>query len=200
MMSCNKIALVVALCATLAGAARHLHLDDKYMVDVDVNATHIDLTLNVTTTGWVGFGVNVHPNMTKADLFIGGVNATANTTYFGDYHGKDANEKPDQDEGESDWKLTSGTEVNGTTILKLTRLLVARNENEDINITNSNMYVIWSYRNDDDINQMHSARGNRSLNLFSTDDSAGGGGDTGTALVSCFSTLVMGLIVSLYKN
>ncbi|ODM96627.1 DBH-like monooxygenase protein 2 [Orchesella cincta] len=195
MMSFNRLAIAVVLCATVAtGAGRHIHLDDRYMVDLEItgegDAAKIKLELNVTTTGYVGFGINVNGTMQGADLFIGGVNADG--VYYGDYIGT-GHEWPTRDQVQN-WNAT-GEEKDGVTPLTIERFLDTKDpNNEDIKIENSNIYVIWSIGETDDLN--HHGNGNRGaqqLNLMA-DDSG-----TGTTTVSV-GVLLIGLVAAMFQN
>ncbi|CAL8072291.1 unnamed protein product [Orchesella dallaii] len=198
-MSFNKVVLAVVLCATVAaGAVRHLHLSDKYMVNVDIieNSTKIELELIVTTTGYVGFGIGPNATMTGADLFIGGVNGTetAPIIYGDDYHGI-GNQMPVLDTINQAWNVTSGSQANGTTTLKITRSLDTGDNTEDIKIeNNANMFVLWSIGASDNL-EHHSEKGSKQLNLFTADD-------TNSSGVTAFSvsTLIMSLVAAFLRN
>src|SRR5688572_31726597 len=49
--------------------------DGNYVVDwyIDYEATRVDFTVTVKTTGFVGFGLSPNGGMTGADIVIGGV-------------------------------------------------------------------------------------------------------------------------------
>ncbi|CAL8132546.1 unnamed protein product [Orchesella dallaii] len=162
-------------------ATRHINLDDNYTVELSLTGNGvngvIELLLKVNTAGYVGFGLSRSPNMTGADLFIGGYNAVDKTLYGKDYHG-DTNEMPVEDLSGQDWMVLGGYEWEGMTTLQIMRILDTSSPQEDIAIQNSDLYVIWSYGENDTISQ-HNARGSRLLNLFVVDDgqNSGSGSD-----------------------
>jgi hypothetical protein len=197
MIACNRVALAVVFCATLAAGARHLHLDDKYMLNLDItgtgNESRITLDLEVTTAGYVGFGINKFANMTGADLFIGGVQgANLNETYGDDYHAT-TNGLPTRDVIQN-WNVTSASEVNGTTKLSITRFLDTGDAEEDIKIENANIFVIWSIGANDNL-EHHDIAGSRQLNLHTADDT----NSSGVTAVSV-STLIMSLVAAILRN
>lgn len=60
-----------------------LDVDGKYSVEweVDFETEIIVFTVDVETTGFVGFGISMNPSMAGADIVIGGVKDD-DTTYF----------------------------------------------------------------------------------------------------------------------
>ncbi|CAL8132552.1 unnamed protein product [Orchesella dallaii] len=106
--------------------------------------------------------------MTGADLFIGGVNTVNNTWYGKDYHGT-GKRMPIEDLNGQDWDVMVGSEREGMTSLLIGRLLDTKSPEEDFTISDSDVYVLWSYGENDTINH-HVARGSRRLNLFIADD------------------------------
>lgn len=60
-----------------------LDVNGKYSAEWEVNLDtgSIVFTLNVQTTGYVGFGISMNPSMAGADIVIGGVKDDG-TTYF----------------------------------------------------------------------------------------------------------------------
>lgn len=71
------------LCVTLK-RSEILDVNGKYLVDwdVDFEKEMIVFTLDVETTGFVGFGISMNPNMEGADIVIGGVSDDDGQTYF----------------------------------------------------------------------------------------------------------------------
>lgn len=63
--------------------AEVLDVNGKYSVEwaADLDAETIVFTVNVETTGYVGFGISMNPNMAGADIVIGGVRDDG-TIYF----------------------------------------------------------------------------------------------------------------------
>lgn len=61
-----------------------LDVNGKYSVEweADIDTENIVFTLNVETTGYIGFGISMNPNMAGADIIIGGVFENG-TSYFG---------------------------------------------------------------------------------------------------------------------
>jgi len=167
----ERFAIWVTFYAAFA-SARLLDLNEDYKVEVDVTGfgENASILLNITanTKGYIGFGIGPNPNMTGADLFIGGVN---NTMLYGkDYYATD-NETPAEDcESCQSWKVLSGNETNDTTTLLVQRLLDTKDNVTDIEIKNSSIFVLWSYGEFDAIVH-HRRRGFRLLNLFTADDS-----------------------------
>jgi len=62
-----------------------LILSENYYLHINSTGNEdtgeILLTFLVNTRGFVGFGISNHPNMTDADIFIGGYFANNDTTY-----------------------------------------------------------------------------------------------------------------------
>lgn len=60
-----------------------LDVNRRYSVqwEVDLDTEIIVFTLNVQTTGYVGFGISMNPSMAGADIVIGGVRDDG-STYF----------------------------------------------------------------------------------------------------------------------
>lgn len=60
-----------------------LDVNGKYLAEweVDLDTEIIVFTLDVETTGFVGFGISMNPSMAGADIVIGGVRDDE-TTYF----------------------------------------------------------------------------------------------------------------------
>ncbi|CAL8132550.1 unnamed protein product [Orchesella dallaii] len=169
-MAACRLATSVVFCAAFA-AARFMNLNEDYQAEVDIigsgENTSILLLLTVNTKGYVGFGFGPNPNMTGADLFIGGVN---NSMLYGkDYHGI-GNTAPEEDcDTCQDWEVVTGVESDSGTSLVIQRLVNTLDTDGDIEIQNSTTYVLWSYGEFDIINH-HRRRGFRELNLFTVDD------------------------------
>lgn len=86
-MSVTKIVVLFLLIASCScdtvKRAEVLDYNGKYSVEweVDLETEIIVFTLDVETTGFVGFGISMNPSMEGADIVIGGVRDNQ-TTYF----------------------------------------------------------------------------------------------------------------------
>lgn len=88
-MSVDKIVLlflvgaVVSCSCEIIKRSEVLDTNGQYAVEweVDTETEIIVFTLNVVTTGYVGFGISTNPSMAGADIVIGGVKDDQ-TTYF----------------------------------------------------------------------------------------------------------------------
>ena len=89
-----SIKIVVALCLTIGTftsclsetVKRSAILDNqgKYSVnwEADLTTEMVVFTLDVRTTGYVGFGISMNPSMAGADIVIAGIRDD-HTSYFG---------------------------------------------------------------------------------------------------------------------
>lgn len=86
-MSVTKIVVLFLLTASCScdtvKRAEVLDHNGKYSVEweVDLETEIIVFTVDVETTGFVGFGISMNPSMDGADIVIGGVRDNQ-TTYF----------------------------------------------------------------------------------------------------------------------
>lgn len=89
-MSVNKIVLSLLIIGTFTSClcdivkrSEILDINGKYSAEweVDLDTEIIVFTLNVETTGYVGFGISMNPSMAGADIVIGGVKDDG-TSYF----------------------------------------------------------------------------------------------------------------------
>ena len=53
------------------------YLDDTFKLywDFDMKQQKIDFAVNVSTNGWIGFGISPHGKMLQSDIVVGWVNS-----------------------------------------------------------------------------------------------------------------------------
>lgn len=143
--------------------------DGKFHVFWKFNATHITFELHVKTRGYVGFGISPNGKMYPSDVVIGWVKD--GITHFSDRH-TIGHVQPVIDQSQ-DWILLHGEENDFGTMLKFERAMVTC-DNNDTDIVDDTMRMIYSYHPDDPIDddhlQWHGAtrRGAKSMLLLST--------------------------------
>jgi len=145
-------------------------LDDGYTLhwNFDLEQQTIGFAVNVSTTGWVGFGLSPNGQMPQSDVVIGWVDNDGNTQF----HDRFAIDRylPPIDESQ-DWFLVSGEEENGYTILEFTRKLITCDD-KDLTIKPDTSRVIWAYHSldpssDNGLESLrHEEMGSFSLNLL----------------------------------
>ncbi|XP_058469419.1 DBH-like monooxygenase protein 2 homolog isoform X1 [Solea solea] len=167
--------LLLLLCLSLArtkGAAASdytlpfmVNLDQERKVCLkwgfDNQKGEIEFKLVVNTTGWIGFGFSPNGDMIGADIVIGGVNS--NGSYFTDRHGI-GKFKPVIDKLQS-YTLLSLTEVDGQTSMWFRRS-IRTCDDEDFDITDDPIKLIYAYGNTDNIEYHNNRRGTKEVNLL----------------------------------
>ncbi|EDO49634.1 predicted protein [Nematostella vectensis] len=172
--------VLLALCgvsaisaASLASEYNHFAaLDDnqwmKLYWSINHNAKTISFALEAETTGWVGFGISSGSGMMKgADIVIGWVKD--GKAFLTDRYA-DGEYMPKIDD-HNDYKLISGTEENGKTILKFSRKIDTCDP-RDRKIKIGTTKVIWAldYEDPQSENDMrkHRFRGSRSVLMLNS--------------------------------
>ncbi|KAK3101729.1 hypothetical protein FSP39_005907 [Pinctada imbricata] len=130
-----------------------LDRNGSYFLFWDKNDTHVTMEVHVKTRGYVGFGLSPNGNMFPADIVIGGVKN--GKTYFKDRHSTGKSAPPIDDS--QDWILLHGEENNFGTVLKFTRK-ISTCDKQDMGITDATMRVIYSYHDNDPINDTDMSR------------------------------------------
>ncbi|XP_064399035.1 DBH-like monooxygenase protein 2 homolog [Halichondria panicea] len=168
--------LLLALLVHCAYGAHDLNEEYRFSADLspsyklhwsfDLQAGTIAFAVNVSTTGWVGFGLSPNGQMPGSDVIIGWVDQTGAVQFKDRY--ATGRFLPPVDLSQ-DWFLVSGEEENGYTILEFTRNLTSCDMN-DLNIEADTARVIWSYRSSDPTSESdirgHEVAGSTSLNLL----------------------------------
>ncbi|CAG2223452.1 unnamed protein product [Mytilus edulis] len=141
----------------------------NYHVYWKFNQTHITFEVHVKTRGYVGLGFSPNGKMYPSDVVVGWVKD--GVPHFSDYHTV-SHFQPVKDVSQ-DWTLLHGEENNFGTVLKFERLLSTCDEN-DTNIVDDTMRIIFSYHPDDPTDDNHmpwhgaTRRGAKSVLLLST--------------------------------
>jgi len=127
----------------------------QLMTHGDVANKSIHFYISVNTTGWVGVGVGPNPNMTNADLVVGGINDTDSSPYYTDMHATGNTRPLNDDKTVSDWVWVSGNQTTtggvNTTHIEFKRLFKTTDTNtgQDYEIKNENLYLLMAYGQND---------------------------------------------------
>jgi len=150
----EKILFFVAALGALAnGQTEHKFNNGTYHLMTHGNATtkSIHFYIMVATTGWVAVGVGPNPNMTNADLVIGGINDANGSPYYTDMYAT-GNGKPLNDtKTVSDWEWVFGIQDSTgnvtTTYIEFSRLSKTNdyNTDQDYEIKNEDSYTLMAY-------------------------------------------------------
>ncbi|XP_052090829.1 DBH-like monooxygenase protein 1 homolog [Mytilus californianus] len=141
----------------------------NYHVFWKFNKTHITFEVHVKTRGYFGFGISPNGKMYPSDVVVGWVKD--GVPHFSDLHTV-GHFQPVKDISQ-DWTLLHGEENNFGTLLKFERPLTTCDDN-DTNIVDATMRIIFSYHPDDpkDYDHLHwhgaTRRGAKSMMLLST--------------------------------
>jgi len=127
----------------------------------------VSFALDGATTGWVGFGISTgQGKMDKADMVIGWVKD--GKPYLSDRHGVGHYPKIDD---HNDYKLISGTENNGRTVIKFSRKIDTCDK-QDIKLQEGTSKVIFALNDNDPESpesvMQHTFRGVRSILLLNS--------------------------------
>ncbi|XP_061609405.1 DBH-like monooxygenase protein 2 homolog isoform X2 [Phyllopteryx taeniolatus] len=141
------------------------YLDDERLVCVkwgfDDARGNVTFKFIVNSTGWIGFGLSPHGDMTGADLVMGGVGPGG--TYFKDYYSTE-NSYPAEDRQQS-YTLLSLTESQGQTLMTFSRAFQTCDE-QDLPITAQPMKLIYAYGTTDEIGFHAGLAGTKEVNLL----------------------------------
>ncbi|XP_063420467.1 uncharacterized protein LOC134705676 [Mytilus trossulus] len=141
----------------------------NYHVYWKFNKTHITFEVHVKTRGYVGFGISPNGKMYPSDVVVGWVKD--GVPHLSDMHTV-GHVQPVNDTSQ-DWTLLHGEENNFGTVLKFERPLTTC-DNNDTDIVDATMRIIFSYHPDDPTNDNHmpwhgaTRRGAKSMMLLST--------------------------------
>ncbi|KAJ8009680.1 hypothetical protein DPEC_G00094020 [Dallia pectoralis] len=140
----------------------HLDMDNNVSLCWGFSEVQDTITfqLTVKTTGWVGFGFSLNGEMNGADIVIGGVGS--NSIYFMDYHSVEQIPVVDK---KQDYTLLSLTEQDGQTTMMFRRSIQSCDQ-DDFQITNSPVKLIYAYGVSDDIGYHFNRRGVKEVNLL----------------------------------
>ena len=134
---------------------------DDYVLywSANLESNQIEFAVNVSTTGWVGFGLSPNGQMPGSDVVIGWVDNTGKVTFhvslllvcvsFASLHiisslqDRFATTRglPAIDSSQ-DWFISSGSEENGRTLLEFYRNFTSCDDNNDMDIKVS--YIFYS--------------------------------------------------------
>ena len=118
------------------------------------------------TIGWIGWGLSPNGGMTGADVVIGWKDDTG-VSHIHDRYAR-GRFKP-QIDVQQDYTLLQMTETTTNTSMTFKRKLKTADEN-DIDITDATMRVIWSWSDQDPMSKddvrMHTKRGSKSILLL----------------------------------
>uniref|UniRef100_A0A1A8LHW7 Monooxygenase, DBH-like 1, like n=1 Tax=Nothobranchius pienaari TaxID=704102 RepID=A0A1A8LHW7_9TELE len=142
-----------------------MYLDSNELVNLkwgfDNPQGNITFQLTINTVGWLGFGFSANGGMDDADIVMGGVGSNGN--YFKDYYST-GEVMPVADTTQS-YTLLSVAENNGQTVMTFQRP-VNTNDNQDFQITDKSIYIIYAYGLTDEIAYHEKRRGHKQVNLF----------------------------------
>eukprot|EP01119_Soliformovum_irregulare_P003401 TRINITY_DN138_c0_g2_i1.p1 TRINITY_DN138_c0_g2~~TRINITY_DN138_c0_g2_i1.p1 ORF type:complete len:562 (-),score=111.01 TRINITY_DN138_c0_g2_i1:56-1741(-) len=164
----RNILLCLAIVASAWGLVytNQKQLSPEYTIQWIIQDEHIFLQLNVTTTGWVGFGIGepTSGSMPGADIVtVSVVNGAATIT---DRFAIDKIE-PSVDSCQ-DWKLASAQETNGRTVVEVYRKLVTNDTTQDRSILPGENRVVFAFGSSDAFAYHGSNRGATSLTFYGT--------------------------------
>jgi hypothetical protein len=123
--------------------------DGKFRVSWTISGEEIEFTITAATTGWLGFGIGLTPTMFNTDMLMGGFDGVTGTGYLNDRWslGRDT----PRIDMQQDVSLVSASETDTSTTISVKRLLITADKEEDVAITNSNMYLLWAYGSEDSL-------------------------------------------------
>eukprot|EP01119_Soliformovum_irregulare_P003402 TRINITY_DN138_c0_g2_i2.p1 TRINITY_DN138_c0_g2~~TRINITY_DN138_c0_g2_i2.p1 ORF type:complete len:561 (-),score=133.90 TRINITY_DN138_c0_g2_i2:188-1870(-) len=164
----RNILLCLAIVASAWGLVytNQKQLSPEYTIQWIIQDEHIFLQLNVTTTGWVGFGIGepTSGSMPGADIVtVSVVNGAATIT---DRFAIDKIE-PSVDSCQ-DWKLASAQETNGRTVVEVYRKLVTNDTTQDRSILPGENRVVFAFGSSDAFAYHGSNRGASALTFYGT--------------------------------
>jgi hypothetical protein len=150
-----------------AGADPHevtksFNAEPAYIAHFNTIGDTVKITLEVETSGYVGFGFSPSGTMHGAELFIGGVAADGKSLYSGVYHS--SGHTPRKFESH-EWAVTSGTQNQTHTVLEIIRPLTASGHE----IQAGDVTVIWAIGEDDDTTKHHAERGSTTVTIVPSD-------------------------------
>ncbi|CAF1307283.1 unnamed protein product [Rotaria sordida] len=140
--------------------------------NIDETSQEIIFELHVKTTGWIGLGISRAGGMAGADIALGWVDQTG-TAYIQDRYAYN-HSRPIIDDGEANWIVLQGREVNGWTAIQFKRKFDTCDP-MDVPIMSGTNNLIFAYglvdpdlsQPNNDITYHGSRRGSRTLPLRS---------------------------------
>eukprot|EP01084_Bolivina_argentea_P186332 321214_1 len=143
-----------------------------------LNATHIDIGLEVKSTGWIALGISENKQMINSDIMMGWIDINDNNTiYLQNRYTESTRVMPEimldnnGNEDTSNFELISGEQIDGITRIRYIRLINGCHKYSK-SIPMGTARLIWAFNNNlptnNEIPEYHGSlnRGSQSINLL----------------------------------